>query len=445
MMKAIEQKVMDFIEKQHILVGTETVILALSGGSDSMALGHLMVECYPQYRYVAAHVHHGLRSDADKDEALVKRFAAEHGLGFRCTHLDIGTLAQERGQGIEETGREERYRFFRSLGGELILTAHHMDDQAETILLHLIRGCGAEGARGMLPRERDLGRPLLCCSKEELISYCHEKRISYHEDSTNYDTVYTRNKIRLEVLPKMTEINPAVSAALSRFGSLAGEDDRFLNEIAGKVFAANSCRKGKDLILTWPLKPEQDISVMRRVLRIAAGMWDIVPSYERIGALLALQTGKEISLSSSLVVMHTGESLLFTEKRPLHKAFSNDLSWDLNFPGETDIPALGWKITTSVCFEKRKADPEKSGVFGASLFENGLPQFRYRRQGDFAVLPNGNRKKLSDYFIDEKIPKHLRDSIPLLSIGSQILWVVGYRVFGSAREKGVIVEIEKMG
>lgn len=443
-MKKTEQKVVEFIEKQRILTDVETVILALSGGSDSMALGHLMVCCYPQYRYVVSHVHHGLRADADEDEALVRQFAAKYGLAFHCAHRDIAALAKKRNRGIEETGREERYRFFRSLGGDLILTAHHMDDQAETVLFHLIRGCGAEGAKGILPRERDLGRPLLCCSKAELISYCREKKICYHEDFTNGDTAYVRNKIRLEILPKMTEINPAVSAALSRFSTVVGDENRFLNRLAAEIFASNSCRVGEKLILDWPLKPEQDISVTRRVLRLAAEKWDVVPSYERIESLLTLRTGKELPLSSSLVAVRTAKTLLFMEKKPQAAAFSNDAGWDLVLPGTTDIPALGLRATAFWAAERRKGNPENFGIFRASLFEEDLPRLRYRCQGDFVILGNGCRKKLSDYFIDKKIPKHCRDQILLLAVGSRILWVLGDRFFGSAEGKCIAVKIEKM-
>ena len=424
----MEKKVMDFIAENQILKGVSRIVLAVSGGADSMALAHLMKTCYPEFHYVIAHVNHGLRDEAAEDERLAEEFAGKTGTEFRCYRCDVASLAKERRQGIEETGREERYRFFRSLGADLILTAHHRDDQAETVLMHLIRGSGMKGLCGLSPLSGGIGRPLLCVTKEEIYGYCEEHRIPYREDLSNEDTAYTRNKVRKELLPLMREINPDITGALSRAALSIGADEAYLERVASASYEENVSRRGDELILNLPPDLFGEPALGRRWIRMAAKERGAELSFERTEAVRLLSIGKTLPLTAGLWVTRDYSRLVFAPKRLGDKKETEPLAI---VEGTTESPDGDYCITA------RRGRPWDHGCvldhgfFPEELFRDEPPVLRRRLPGDYIVLSDGHRKKLSDYFIDGKVPLAERDRQLLLAAGSRVLWLVGRRFFAS--------------
>jgi tRNA(Ile)-lysidine synthase len=431
----MEQIVKEFIAKNHILDGVSTIVLAVSGGADSMALAYFMLSNFPDYRYTIAHVHHGLRTEAGEDEALVHAFAKERGVPFRCHHCDIASIAKAEKQGIEETGRNERYRFFRSLGADLILTAHHKNDTVETVLLHLIRGSGLKGVTGIAPREKDLGRPFLCLGKEMLVAYCKEHKIVFAEDMTNHDTAYTRNKVRHTLLPLMETINPDVVDAIYRFSLIAAGDEAVMDAAAEKFLDFFLQYENGDLVLDKDELLGLDEPLAKRVIRAAAARAGGAVDYELTEKIFALDEGKKLPLTTNLWARVEGGYIRFTAEK---ERIMPQLNIVLPLCGKIDMIEIG--VTAEMCTVtgKQKGSPADLGFFPAYFFAEEPPVLRYRQTGDRIQLEDGKTKKLSDYFIDEKIPQSQRDQTPLLTVGGRILWVVGHRFFASPGDENIM-------
>ena len=438
--KKIEETVKAFIAGHHMLDHAHRIVLAVSGGADSMALAQFMTAVFPQYSYLIAHFNHGLRPAAAGDEELVRAFAKSRGLDFYVAGADIAALARGRKQGIEETGREERYCFFRSLGADLILTAHHKNDVAETVLLHLIRGSGLKGGSGIAAKENGIGRPFLSLAKEDLLAYCDAHGVAYAEDATNADTAYARNKIRHEVLPLLATINPAVVDALSRFALIAAGDEAVLEDAARKFFEFFGASQGETLTLDRDGLAALAPPMARRVLRLAAAAAGKELDYETTARILQLDNGKKLPLTADLWVCLEQGVYRFTPKQGA--APQKILPQPLPEEGKITLPALGITVATSRSGDRRKGDVKNCGLFPAELLEDGPLTLRTRAEGDRVVLPNGKTKKLSDYFIDEKIPASERGRILLIAQGKRVLWIVGYRFFSSPGKNNIFVRIE---
>ena len=435
----MEERVKEFILQNHILDGVCHAVLAVSGGADYMAMAHLLKRLFPALRFTAAHVNHGLRVDAGEDEELVRRFAAEQGFAFQCARRDIAAIARAKKQGLEETGREERYRFFRSLGADRILTAHHMGDQAETVLLHLIRGAGLKGLSGIAPLDGDIGRPLLTVTKEELIAYCEEHGVPYRYDTTNSDETYTRNKVRGELLPLIKTINPAAERSLCRLAAVAAEDEAYLAKAAEAAFAAVSRGEGDFLLLSAGETLRLEPALRRRVFRLAAIRFGVSLDFEKTERIGGLRVGGEMPLGGNVTARR--ESACFRFGPAPFNAVPAD-AVVLPMTGTTPFGG-GRCAVTEVTAAKHRGDVGKEGFFDLSLFVSAPPVLRSRRRGDYVLLKGGHRKKLSDYFIDEKIPRSRRDETLLLTVGQRVLWVVGHRFFAESGERNLRIRIRQ--
>lgn len=233
-------KVLETITAHQLLCAGDTVLCALSGGADSITLLSVLCALKEELglKAVAAlHVNHGLRGEeSERDEAFVRRFCEEQGVALTVFRRDVLRLAKERGNGVEEAGRMVRYTCFEEARGEdpsvKVATAHTGSDQAETVLMNLLRGCGTNGFAGIPLRRGAVVRPLLRCSREEIEAYCAETNLPYVTDSTNTDPAYRRNFVRGTVLPQLKQLNPKVEEAICRAASYAAEDNAFLQALA---------------------------------------------------------------------------------------------------------------------------------------------------------------------------------------------------------------------
>lgn len=434
----MEETVKKFIEDNNILENAKSLVLAVSGGADSLALAHFMVRNYPQFEYVIAHVNHCLRPEAKAEEKLVGQFARRLGVDFLSVDVDVAAVASQRKQGLEETGRQVRYDFFRGLNRDLILTAHHKDDRAETIIAHILRGSGLRGLRGIMPRDNGVGRPFLCITKSEILAYCAKHNIEYAIDSSNSDTVYTRNKIRCEVMPLLQDINPQIAAALCRLGDIATDDEQALDSLVASFYANEVQRSGNSLLLPNKSAAMVDKGIVRRVVRKIAESMDCPVDFRTADKIIGLNTGKKHYWAQNAVAEQNGTALVF-----YRGTVQGIGEWSavLSLGEVTQVPVLQLQVEVKL-EDGARPNRNNRAVLDSSTFTGSLT-LRNRRRGDWFYLPNGGRKKLSDFLIDEKIPASERDNIPLLAIGSQILWIVGYRQCAPLGSGDISITVKK--
>ncbi len=262
------------------------VVLAVSGGPDSMALLHGAARAEAGWHLTVAHLDHALRPESDDDATFVTDAAVALGLPSATRRTDVAALARDERRSTEDAGREARYRFLAELAGRngLVMTAHTADDAAETVLLNLLRGAGLAGATGIPARRGNVRRPLLAERRATVRGWLDAAGIAYRDDPTNADPAFLRNRVRAELLPVMEALRPGAVDALTRFARLSADDDAVLNLIAAGEVAQ---RRTDDGAIDWRDPPTRALA--RRVLRLAIG--EPPPALERIEALIDAAEG----------------------------------------------------------------------------------------------------------------------------------------------------------
>ena len=419
-------KIENFISTHHLVEPGEKVIVGVSGGPDSMALLHILVDLSPRLDFgmAAAHLNHGLRPEADEEESFVRD--ACRGLGVACftRKVEVEELARARKAGLEETGRYARYSFFEELrqqiGGHRIATAHHRDDVAESVLLHLLRGSGIKGLRGILPLNGLIIRPLLRVSKQELLKYLELQQIPYSRDESNSDPYYLRNRIRHKLIPLLEkEFNPRIVDKLNQLAAIAGDENQVMEEQAEVLW--NGVRLEEDpstvvldnRALTGQPRAFQRRIVQKTLSRIAAAEWSL-DDVETILALSAREkagSALNLHLKKGVRVIKSYDKMIFT----LLPAVRTEFRYALPVPGKVAIPAVGRSYQISLV-DKKDYMPGRD-VTGLD-FER-LPQhlwLRSRQNGDYYVPPGfKGRKKLKKCLAESRIPYYQRDQVVLLT------------------------------
>ncbi len=397
--------------------GGQSVLCALSGGVDSVVLLHLLLQC--GVRVEAAHVEHGIRGESSRrDCRFVQELCGKWGVPLHVIHLDVPAQAAKEGRGIEETARAMRYDFLwktreaRRL--ETLATAHHLNDQAETVLMHLIRGASPVGLSGMRERDGALIRPLLPFSRAQIEQYAQENHLPHVEDETNADIAYTRNYIRHELIPCMEKLNPRAVEAIGRAAELARRQSDFVRQEALRVL--RSRMYGAALADVSDLHPGLRSEVIAQYLRAQGTPEFSAADIVRIESLLAGGVGRRVSLGKELFERDTnGVRRVIMEPAGRGR-------WALH-SGENETP-LGRFTLRMGKVPKNLNLGKYAQVFDADKIR--APLFvRTRRDGDRLALLGGGKRKLSDILIDKKVPRALRDSVPLIVMGEEILWAVG--------------------
>lgn len=397
--------------------GGQSVLCALSGGVDSVVLLHLLLQC--GVRVEAAHVEHGIRGESSqRDCRFVQELCGKWGVPLHVIHLDVPAQAAKEGRGIEETARAMRYDFLwktreaRRL--ETLATAHHLNDQAETVLMHLIRGTSPVGLSGMRERDGALIRPLLPFSRAQIEQYAQENHLPHVEDETNADIAYTRNYIRHELIPCMEKLNPRAVEAVGRAAELARRQSDFVRQEALRVL--RSRMYGAALADVSDLHPGLRSEVIAQYLRAQGTPEFSAADIVRIESLLAGGVGRRVSLGKELFERDTNG----VRRVIMEPAGSG--RWALH-SGENETPLGRFTLRTGKV-PKNLNLGKYAQVFDADKIR--APLFvRTRRDGDRLALLGGGKRKLSDILIDKKVPRALRDSVPLIVMGEEILWAVG--------------------
>ena len=412
------------------------ILLAISGGKDSMTMLDLF-NCFKdelKLDLVACHFNHSLREDADRDEKFVKSQCEKYGLKFYSKKEDVLLYSNENKLSTEEGARFLRYKFFdeikRAENIEYIATAHNKNDLAETVIMRILRGTGINGLVGIQSERGDLIRPILNFSRDEIEKYIEENNIPFVEDETNFEDLYLRNKIRLNLFPILkNEYNPKILDALSRLSNIAFDYSSISREyIASKEGILWEFNKGKILVYIEKLKL-QSRSFRNIMYREFFEFFSKNPDginykiIEEIDNLIFSKTGKYIEIKNVIFKIEY-DKLLIYDKNIFENLESNfyfeNLDFSLYSTKFFDI------IIEQSCFEEfKKLKHNKNLLFINKKYLDFI-KIRKRKNGDFLEFDFG-KKKLKDIFIDEKISKDIRENIPIFEIKNNIVWVPNIR------------------
>lgn len=412
------------------------VLLAVSGGKDSMT----MLDLFNYFKYelklnlVVCHFNHSLRDDADRDEKFVKTQCEKYGLKFYSKKEDVLLYSNENKLSTEEGARFLRYKFFdevkRIENLEYIATAHNKNDLAETVIMRILRGTGINGLIGIQSERGDLIRPILNFSRDEIEKYIEENNIPFVEDKTNFEELYLRNKIRLNLFPILkNEYNPRILDAISRLSNIAFDYSTISREyIASKEGLLCEFNKEKILVYIEKLKLQSRSfrNIMYReffefISKDPDGInYKII---EEIDNLIFSKTGKYIEIKN-VVFKIEYDKLLIYDKNIFEnlemKFYFENLDFSLYSTKFFDI------IIEQSSFEEFKNLKQNKDLLFINKKYLDFLKIRNKENGDFLELEFG-KKKLKDIFIDEKVSKDIRKNIPIFEIENNIVWVPNIR------------------
>ena len=442
-------KIRKTVDSFGMLSPGDVVVAGVSGGSDSMALLFALWdlrEFYPDTDVVVSHVNHGLRgAESDEDAEFVREAARQLDFSFECVRVDTETFRKKRGLSLEDAARELRYSFFNDIlakhSAHKIATAHTLNDQAETVIMRLIRGSGSQGLAGIRPSVGSIIRPLINVTKLEAREYLQSKGVSWREDSTNRSDEFLRNRIRNELVPLLENYNPAVEQVLSRVAAVCAAEADFISAEGEKRFGKIARVVEGDVLgdteklLREP--PAIRFSVMRKSILAVKGNLNSVSAKHLFSIDEVVRSGDssaEVDLPGG-VVFHAGHGVFFFTREENFHGFppteikshgTHQVSPDLEVTVELTDDVSLWGAADVGYFS-----PEKVG------FPITLRSFS---EGDrFVPLGMRGAKKLKDFFIDEKIPRFLRKKVPVFETQDGIIWVGGLRTdnrFKADKRKG---------
>ncbi|MDP6494486.1 MAG: tRNA lysidine(34) synthetase TilS [Dehalococcoidia bacterium] len=445
----LERRVLSYARRHGLLPAGGALVVGVSGGPDSICLLHILTQAGDRLGVDlhAAHLNHGLRgSDAEDDAEYVTRLCHRLGVPAIIERRDVA-VGRRKHSPLEEAAREARYSFFgrvtSSADAEAVAVGHTVDDHLETILMHLIRGAGTRGLRGLEPKstwrsdrtEVEVVRPLLEVGHGETVEYCRHFDLRPRQDTSNHSPALLRNRIRHELMPLLKGYNPAFSRALQRTASIAGEDLQALEMWAAHLWDDIAHQKAEGLSLDKEKLRSHPPGLQRILLRRALETVRDSPrdiESDHIEAMLGaihMSAGKSLSLLGGVVLSVGYDCLMLSEGRPPPFPPLEE-EHPLEVPGETRIP--GWLVLAEVMEESGTAREQLGDPLTAhlDLDRSGLPLVvRCRCPGDrFQPLGMAQSKKLQDYMVDARIPRARRDDVPLVCSPYHILWVVGWRL-----------------
>lgn len=424
-MPTTESRILSTVCEYNMLQGGMTVIAGVSGGADSTAMLHWLVQHAKTFdiHVIAAHVNHGIRgAEADRDEAFVQKLCGSMDVPLRILHANVRAEAKKAGEGLEECGRRVRYAFFYQLcehyQNVCIATAHTLSDCAETVLLHLTCGAGASGLAGIPPVRGNIVRPLIAVTRTQTEQYCKDYGLPYVTDSTNADASFSRNRIRLRVIPELKEIDPNFEQAAGRAARSLREDEDCLKQLAKQALQTAVCRGG------WkaPLLCSQPRAVRMRALYFAAksaGAGRL--EQKHLDALdRLLFSGGGCTLPGGCTARVEQGILLFPQK-------TADYCVPLCLP-QTVLPdgrVLEMKILDRTTFEKEKPKIIFSNCLNYDTITSDAV-VRTRRSGDtFSPAGRGVTKTLKKLLNEHCIPPSMRAGLAILSCSTGISWIEG--------------------
>lgn len=447
--RRIEQRALRFVRRSGALRAGERVLVAVSGGADSSALLHILASVSRELplELRAAYFDHGLRGAdaARREHDAVAALAADVGVPLRIGAGHVRQLAREQRLPLEDAARRARYQFLASIAAEegcdVVATGHTLDDQAETVLLHLVRGSGLAGLAAMAARSPwpfgpgpDLARPLLGLRRSDTAAYCRASGIALAEDESNASPSFTRNRVRHELLPLLRTLNPRIEQALAQLATSVQGDLALLEEMAAAALPSDTAR-GELRIARERLRrlpPALRLHAARlaaaRVLPPGAGLR--AAHIRAVSEAADLPAGAVLELPAGVRLYADHDAVVLSPRGAPEPVPAEPVP--LAVPGVTDV--AGWRFETAVT--EPSATPAGAVVVDADAVGPWLA-VRRRRPGDrFQPLGMAEDKKLQDFLVDAKIPRRERDALPLVVCERGIVWVTGVRLAAWARPSG---------
>ncbi len=446
----ILKQVLDTIKKNNLIDYGDGIVVGISGGYDSVCLLHILYYISKDFelKLYPVHINHMLRgSEALRDENFVNDFCSSLGLSLHIKRIDIANKANNDRVSIEEAGRNARYDEFNKVAIECsaskIAVAHSRNDQAETILMRIIRGTGLEGLKGIEYKRDNIIRPLLDIDRVQIENYVDGNNLKAITDSSNLHTDYFRNRIRLNVIPEINNASKIdVTENLLRLSKIVVTDEDFLRYNA-EIAYEKACIKKVDKCIELNLVELTGLhqAILGRVLRIA--ILNCCGSIEGIGfvhidRLMWLiregQTGSRVDIPHGMMAIKSYSSIVIKKQG---EEIIQDFEYKLKIPGETELKSIQAIITTQILkFDKNEScrdyvDKNK-GIYTKffDLSKIGSQKdmdivARSRKGGDiFKPLNSNGTKKLKEYFIDTKIEREARNKLPLIAINKEIIWII---------------------
>ncbi len=436
-----------WIQEEKLIQRGDHIAVALSGGPDSMALLHWLLGAREawQLTLTAIHIHHGLREASDAEATFVEAYCQSHDVPIDIHHVDLECKAY-KGMSTEEKARAARYNIFKQhieAHQCLVALAHHMNDQAETVLLNLLRGAGPQGLKGMMAKRGGYIRPLLTTKRSQIMAYCKANDVPYVTDASNESSEYTRNYLRNEILPVIEErVHPNVVERICTTAKILDEENTFLNRLANEAYRKMLISEKGSVCLDRTIFNEVDPVIGKRVLKI--GLSEIMPglrnvSYIHLSEAVTLirdgETGKRLTLPEQCSIRLEYNRIFLEKEVADGNGIMDPILIDKRMLEDGRIHVLHGlclcvkpsnapeSYPKNLCTKRLDYDKMKTDL-----------SLRTRRPGDWLTIDrNGHRKKLKNFFIDKKVPRKNRDSTLLLAAGGEILWIVGDRINESYR------------
>ncbi|SHE43077.1 tRNA lysidine(34) synthetase TilS [Clostridium fallax] len=444
----MRQKIIEYIRQYNMIKNGDRVLVALSGGPDSICLLHILnsLKDILNIEIFVAHVNHCLRGDdADEDERYVKEFCEKLQIPCYIKKANINKIAEERKISSEMAGREIRYEFFDEIfkneNLNKIAIAHNANDQAETILMRIMRGTGLEGLIGIKPiRDYKYIRPILCLTRDEIEKYCESNNLNPRIDKTNLENIYSRNKIRLDMIPYIKEnFNSDIVSTLNRLASLSAIDQEYIEGVCDEKYE-RFCKEYRESITIDKGAFKENRAILSRIIRkvyIKLNGNGYNFEMKHIDDIVSLQkgeTGKEIHLPNDIICKNIyGEISIYLNNK------KNDFKLDEIFISKNQLKTLKninllEKIGYDICidiFPNKSIQFDNNSLikyFDYDKIKEGIT-IRAKKDGD-KIIPLGmnGSKKIKSIFIDAKIPKEERNKIPLVCFDQEIAWIVGLKV-----------------
>lgn len=457
-------KVLETIEKNKMFEKGDKVIIAVSGGPDSMCLLNILYGLSKKLGIdiSVAHLNHCLRGkDADQDEKYVKEFCYTLNIDFYSKKVDVKALAKNLGLSCEMAGRKVRYEFFEEVKQQIsankIAIAHNANDQAETILMRIMRGTGLAGLMGIRPvRDNVYVRPIIKVTRDEVEKYCCDNKLDPKIDKTNFENIYGRNKVRLELIPYIKEkFNTDIVMTLNRLSDTLSVDNEYLESISLQKYKLYCKEKGKEVTIKKEAFFEPE-AILTRIIRLSISYVNgSTYNFEKkhILDIIDIQknhsTGTLVSLPAGIESYNNyGDISLYYNQEVMNK---DKIEYELDLAKINMIANGKIKVTFRILNGDAVINFKTNKFvkyFNYDKIKNKIT-LRYRRDGDrFNPIGMSGTKKIKDIFIDVKVEKELRDKTPLICFDSEIAWITGYMVSDKYKVKAdtkKILEIKYEG
>jgi tRNA(Ile)-lysidine synthase len=438
LLKDVRQTIQDF----HLVDSGQTLLLAVSGGADSVAMLHILAQLRDSLhiQLIVAHLNHGMRPDAAKDALFVEAMVRHMGIACVRETVDVPAYQRQHRLSPEDAARRLRYAYLRATarqrGADRIAVAHTADDQAETILMRLLRGAGLRGLAGIPPRRGSIIRPLIRAQRRDIVAFLHKHHIPFRDDPSNHQRQYLRNRLRLDLMPYLRQqYNPRLTEALCTTAHLLAEDEATLQALAYEHLQAarlpwQSAPVGLRIDRLRHLPVALQGRMLRQVLSEVSGHLHDITAQHIAAILQLLQTdsgSRKVTLPHHLLVERRYDVLLIQQQSP---QLPITVEEPVRIPSPCEMKALGITLVSDLLAVPASGFFPTGDEAWLDATTVGLDvRLRTRRNGDrFQPLGSPHTKKLKDFLIDAKIPRAERDRLPLVVTPHGIAWVVGRRI-----------------